>query len=317
MTNYINRTMTVTALIMAIFIVMPYSFTFAQESSPTATPTSAPSAAPSVAPAVTEQGNAGVVESAPAVTNQGNAGVVEGSTAPDVTNQGNAGVVEPSAPPVTNQGNAGVVETTPVVPPVTPPTGGGGSSGGGSYSGGGSGYAQTTFTNYASCTYLNDYLSINDVNSEIEVTKLQAFLKNTENLNVDINGKFDAKTFQAVKAFQFKYTTEVLSPWGTYMPTGRVFYTTKKKINEIYCRALFPLTAEQLADIQAFKNRPRITISTNTSENISIPVSTSTFATSSTPIDSEGTIGDSQAGSVGTTSFGTRVWNFIKWLFGF
>lgn len=307
MTNYINRTISVTALTMAIFIVMPFSVIFAQESTPT------PTAQPSTAPRVTDQGNAGVVESAPVVTNQGNAGVVE-TSAPAVTDQGNAGVVEPTAPPVTEQGNAGVVDTTPVVPPVTPPTGGG-TSGGGSYSGGGRGYA---FTNYASCTYLNDYLSINDVNSEIEVTKLQAFLKNTENLNVDINGKFDAKTFQAVKAFQFKYSTEVLSPWGTYMPTGRVYYTTKKKVNEIYCRALFPLSSEQLTEIQLFKNRPRYTISNiNTSNTITIPVSTSTFSTSSTQIDSEIDISDSQAGSVIKTPFGTRAWNFVKWLFGF
>jgi hypothetical protein len=204
--NKIINKIQISAIFVAIFLIMP-SMIFAETPSP------------SHAPSITDRGNGGVVSgrgSAPSITDQGNGGVVSGGSAPSVTDQGNGGVVGSSNP--------------------TPSTGDNGtSSGGSSRSGGRSGTRRSIaiYTNPATCSYLNDYLSIDSNNTEMEVIKLQAFLLNTEGLNVDINGKFDQKTFNAVKAFQKKYASEILSPWGSSIPTGKVFYTTKKKINEI------------------------------------------------------------------------------------
>ena len=208
--------------------------------------------------------------------------------------------------------------------PSTPSTpnnpGGGNGSGGGSSSTGSSGSSvllsstatSTTVTglNLASttCNYLNDYLKIDRNNNIAEVTKLQAFLKNTEKLDVDINGKFDTKTFEAVKAFQTKYLSEVLGPWGANIPSGQVWYTTKKKVNEIYCKSIVNLTPAQLAEIEAYRNK----LITTATENLN---STSTPATTTPDIGSN--TNGSQTAAAGNVPFTTKVWNFIKWLFGY
>ena len=46
-----------------------------------------------------------------------------------------------------------------------------------------------------------------------------------------------------------------MAPWGLKVASGVVSYTTKKKINEIYCKTTFSLTPEQLAAIENYKNR--------------------------------------------------------------
>lgn len=108
-------------------------------------------------------------------------------------------------------------------------------------------------TDIGSCTYINDYLNINDKNNPTEVTKLQTFLLNTEGIDVGINGIFDESTLAAVKAFQTKYLDEVMLPWGLQTASGIVSYTTKKKINEIYCKSTFALTPAQLAAIERYR----------------------------------------------------------------
>ena len=57
-------------------------------------------------------------------------------------------------------------------------------------------------------------------------------------------------------AFQKKYKDDILMPWGIYEPSGTVFYTTQKKINEIYCQGIseFPLSSLQSRQILAYKN---------------------------------------------------------------
>ena len=69
------------------------------------------------------------------------------------------------------------------------------------------------------------------------------------------NGDFDLVTHQAVKTFQDKYRDEVLLPWGMEQPSGYVYLTTRKKINEIYCRGskTFPLAANEKAEINRFR----------------------------------------------------------------
>jgi hypothetical protein len=106
-----------------------------------------------------------------------------------------------------------------------------------------------------SCTYLNDYLSLAGSNNPVEVTKLQQFLNTYEGFNLAITGVYDEATFNAVKAFQAKYINETMAPWGWKVGSGIVSFTTKKKINEIYCKSNFNLDPELLARIQAYKIR--------------------------------------------------------------
>ncbi len=92
-------------------------------------------------------------------------------------------------------------------------------------------------------------------NDPVEVLKLQAFLINFEgHTNVSLTGVFDQATFDAVSAFQMKYFSDILEPWGHTGPTGYVYILTLKKINEIYCQKILPLTQDQLNEIIAFRD---------------------------------------------------------------
>ena len=68
-----------------------------------------------------------------------------------------------------------------------------------------------------------------------------------------LNGVFDQKTFDAVSAFQVKYFDDILKPWGHTLPTGYVYILTLKKVNEIYCQRLLPVSEAQTQEIVAFK----------------------------------------------------------------
>jgi len=104
------------------------------------------------------------------------------------------------------------------------------------------------------CTYLLEYLKINQENNPLEVIKLQSFLKNIEGFSaLEVNGIFDQATYNAVKIFQTRYFADVLTPWGLQGPTGYVYITTKKKVNEIYCQKPFPLTVEQIQEVAQYK----------------------------------------------------------------
>lgn len=102
------------------------------------------------------------------------------------------------------------------------------------------------------CPYINNYLKIGQQDDDSkEITKLQLFLKNTEgSSHVQVNGVFDGDTLNAVKKFQEKYKEDILTPWGVSEPTGYVYITTKKKINELYCGEKFPLTLEQKTELE-------------------------------------------------------------------
>lgn len=104
-----------------------------------------------------------------------------------------------------------------------------------------------------SCIYINDYMRLGAPNNPAEVTKLQEFLSEYEGIVVPINGIFNQATADAVKAFQNRYLEETMIPWGWQTGSGIVSYTTKKKINEIYCKSTFNLTPEQLATIQNYR----------------------------------------------------------------
>jgi len=117
--------------------------------------------------------------------------------------------------------------------------------------------------------YLLDYIKFGENNNPNEVLKLQIFLRDFEGFtNIPITGVYDQATFDAVSVFQERYREDILSPWALPSDTGYVYYTTRKKINEIYCNREFPLNANQLAEIEEFKNlllsAPAGTIDTST-----------------------------------------------------
>lgn len=88
--------------------------------------------------------------------------------------------------------------------------------------------------------YLTDYLRMGKETSSTEVTKLQVFL-NAVGVKLEVTGAFDAPTDAAVRAFQAKYKSEVLTPWYLAKivphenPTGWVYQLTRWKINNIVC----------------------------------------------------------------------------------
>lgn len=160
-------------------------------------------------------------------------------------------------------------------PAEVPPTTGGGGSGGsggsngpivgsmGTFFGGGStgqvlGVSTGTSTpgspNELQCsTYINAFMGPDRNNDPEQVRRLQGILVG-EGFSVDINGTFDDKTFEAVKAFQLKYADDILKPWGLTQPTGYVYLTTRKKLNEVFCKGTteFPLTPEEQAIVGGF-----------------------------------------------------------------
>lgn len=207
----------------------------------------------------------------------------------------------------------------------------GGSNGGGS-SGGSSGGRSTnrttggitttvatntnlpTLINISDCTYITEYMKFGRANNSAEVTKLQKFLRDTEELDVEVTGNFDEKTKSAVESFQAKYVDEIMLPWGVTTPTGQVWYTTKNKINEIYCKKNFSLTAEQLAEIEAYRNGiVDGTLTVDAEGNI---INTNDDSTTTTEVGSITEDNSQVAGVAGSGVLG-KIWAWILWLFGF
>jgi len=115
-----------------------------------------------------------------------------------------------------------------------------------------------TTTAAAQCDqYITKHMSLSRNSTDPEVVKLQSFLRTFEgHRDLEITGVFDTATDDAVRAFQNKYRDEILDPWGLPHDTGHVYYTTKKKVNEIYCggEETFPLTQTQKREIALYKN---------------------------------------------------------------
>lgn len=211
---------------------------------------------------------------------------------------------------------------TPPTPPVTPSYSGGGSYSGSFYGGGFSpvplavSIATTSAT--TSCPLLTSYLKLGSNNDGSQVTKLQIFLKDSQNLNVDINGIFDQKTDVAVRAFQTKYMSDIMGPWGATMASGFVYITTEKKINEIACNSPLTLNPAEISIIDAYKNTG-VNAQNNTVVGVgSVNTGTSTLNASTTTFGPEigsNTNGSSNTASVINASVLQRLWGFIKNLF--
>ena len=326
MNNIINKITSISAIIAVLLVIPLVSFAEAPSGSPIPAPVvidngntgtvaiSAPAIVDngntaSVALSIIDNGNTGTVAvNSPIIINNGNTGTVAAG-APNIIDNGNTGTVAVNPPIIINNGNAGTVGSNPSVNVVEPNPG--------SRSGGSSGSSYRP-TISGTCSYLNSYLNINSGSSdEMEIMKLQAFLINNENHKIDINGKFDSKTFEAVKSFQAKYANDVLTPWGSINPTGNVFYTTKKKVNEIYCKSTFALTAEQIAEIESYKNNKNVNVSIDTDNKDNTDTKVNVDNTNANDIKTDNESDDSQIGAVAKTTFTTKVVNFVKWLFGF
>jgi len=101
--------------------------------------------------------------------------------------------------------------------------------------------------------YITDFIGLNRKNSEFEVKKLQAFLS-SKGFNLVVDGQFKAIDAAVVSEFQLIHKEDILDPWGIGKPTGMVYFTTKKKINELVCpNGSFSLNAAQISEIKAFK----------------------------------------------------------------
>ena len=101
--------------------------------------------------------------------------------------------------------------------------------------------------------YLLQYIKLGQPNDELEVRKLETFLNVFEGFSLPVDGVYDQQDYDAVGAFQERYFDDILKPWGHTKRTGYVYYTTRKKINEIVCNQLFPLNAAQTAEVEEFR----------------------------------------------------------------
>lgn len=104
--------------------------------------------------------------------------------------------------------------------------------------------------------YLTGFIKPEENNDPNEVTKLQAFLKDFEGFTTfEINGDYNLRSAGAVRIFQNRYKEDILEPWGLTEPTGYVYLTTRKKINELYCGGTeaFSLTGEEQTEIGSFR----------------------------------------------------------------
>ncbi len=263
-----------------------------------------------------QDGPAGIVFSPSDDSNQDGLSSIISSNSSDENQDGPSGIV--SIPSDDSSQDGPATTTTPATTPVVPESivllGGGGSF----PSGGGSSAPTTTapvIVASSSCPLITTFMVLGENNNTIEVSKLQAFLNDTQGITIDVNGIFDQETVDAVKAFQDKYRSDILGPWGAAISSGRVYITTMKKINEISCGSTFTLSASDLAIINAYKNRSITGTSTATlGENGGSNTNASTSTSTIPEIGSNGN-GNQNTAAAANASVFQRFWGFIKNIF--
>ena len=104
--------------------------------------------------------------------------------------------------------------------------------------------------------YLTSYITTYGKNDPEQVRLLEVFLRDGRNEQVVPDGTYDAASVAAVKRFQSEHVNDILAPWGIDYPTGHVYFTTRKKINELYCNGAkdFPLSPLQVRQIELYRN---------------------------------------------------------------
>lgn len=197
-------------------------------------------------------------------------------------------------------GNSAVVTPTPTVAPIRSS----GSSSSGSFMG--------IYPVSSSCPLITAYMKRGWKNDPSEVLKLQAFLKNITKAEVDLNGVFDEKTENAVRAFQVANLENVLGPWGVNKSTGMVYITTLKKINQIACNQPLVLNPSELATINSFK---KVAVTSETQAPIESSIAPSATDAPVIELEQGSNSADENVATAGKASVAGRFWNFIVNLF--
>jgi uncharacterized repeat protein (TIGR01451 family) len=138
--------------------------------------------------------------------------------------------------------------------------------------------------------YLTAFIRTGYANDPEQVRRLQYVLRDFEGAKISVNGIYDASTLAAVNTFQSTYAADILTPWGITKPTGFTYLTTRKKVNEIYCRNTkqFPLTQPQLQEIAHIRG-------------LTQPSTSASSATGTSKVSASSKKGTTQ-GSAGATS---------------
>ncbi len=157
-------------------------------------------------------------------------------------------------------------------------------------------------------------LKVGGSNDSADITRLQTFLKNVEKLDVEVNGTFDTKTEAAVKAFQLKYKDTILAPWEATRASGIAYITTIKKLNEIACGNALTISSEELAVIDAYKNKATNSTSndTPTTDNNAVIGATTD---STVAVDDSTEVEANNTATVSDAPVLKRFWNFVVGLF--
>ncbi len=98
--------------------------------------------------------------------------------------------------------------------------------------------AETLITPMApSCTlalFPTQSIRLGARNDSAQVRLLEQYLNQFENANLPVDGAYSATDEAAVRAWQEKYASEILTPWGLASGTGYVFTTSLAKIRSIF-----------------------------------------------------------------------------------
>lgn len=122
-------------------------------------------------------------------------------------------------------------------------------------------------------TYLSGFIKPGADNDRMQVERLQLFLNQFEGTTLSASGIYDAATIAAVDVFQLKYASDILTPWGITNATSHVYLTTRKKVNELYCKGIeaFPLTENETQEIEKYREEHAYTETSSTPALLSLP----------------------------------------------
>ena len=78
-----------------------------------------------------------------------------------------------------------------------------------------------------------------------------------------VDGHYDVLTQEAARRFQMLYASDILLPWryGESEETSRVYITSKRKVNELFCdysgmlEQQFPHTASERTEMDELRLR--------------------------------------------------------------
>ncbi|MDE2041156.1 MAG: peptidoglycan-binding protein [Patescibacteria group bacterium] len=287
--------------------------------------------APTVPSTSSSGSTAGTPATAPATSGSSSTAGSSGSGTPNTSGSSSTAGSSGSGTPNTSGSSSTAGSATPT---PTPATNGGSSnnagsvtntSSSGSYIGGSvllssaaTGLESSTTPN-AACPLLRvQVMEHGWANDPVQVSKLQAFLKNYEKFDVDVNGVYDDKTVAAVKAFQTKYMSTIMGPWGATQPSGITYITTVKEINNLACQIPLSLTTAELGIIQNYQNTLALaasasSTSASSSAQMTMTTGNATDSTALAVLSPEPNSANTAA--VGNVSFLRRFWDFILSLF--